>query len=308
MKGSKMFQLKDSTVHVENPSFSLKLTTEGKPFTTAELHRSFAKGQEYADWSENLSAVVARAIHDFLDDNDTYDVKYVGFNPSFSPSYVRDDGATRVLGVYEVNDDTGEETHLGNVLSTNASAMRDSAFYMLSEAAKAADTTADKLQLLLGELREQRHRLAVLGGDVDDLALEVTEALLRSDWDFVDDGDEYEFRRSFTPLTERISIVNAKLVDDEDGRHIAFDIAVDGTVVHSTLEWLDPDLDLVREGRHLDANSGYRDAVADGLGDWRRYEEVSTDAKCGVLGDIAEVVYDKLGAALAVLKAERNVA
>lgn len=113
--------------------------------------------------------------------------------------------------------------------------------------------------------------------------------------------------RRAAPLTDRISIVNAEFVDD-DGVHVAFDIAVDGKIVHSTLEWLDGDLNLVREGCHLETDSGYRDAVADGLGDWRRYEEVSTDAKCGVLGDIAEVVYDKLVDALAELKAEGNAA
>lgn len=95
------------------------------------------------------------------------------------------------------------------------------------------------------------------------------------------------------PLEDRITIVNAKFVNDK-GVQVAFDIAVDCKVVGSTLEWLDDDLNLVSSGSHLDANSDYRHAVADGLGDWRRYEEVSTDAECGVLGDIAEVVHDKL--------------
>lgn len=130
--------------------------------------------------------------------------------------------------------------------------------------------------------------------DIDALAALHGETL--EEW--LDDINAVEL----PPLTDRVSIVNANFVDD-DGVHVAFDIAVDGKIVHSTLEWLDGDLNLVREGCHLETDSGYRDAVADGLGDWQIYEDVSTDAKCGVLGDIAEVVHAKLIAAHADLKA-----
>ncbi|HEV7246215.1 MAG TPA: hypothetical protein VGN93_04415 [Shinella sp.] len=96
------------------------------------------------------------------------------------------------------------------------------------------------------------------------------------------------------PLWERISIVNATVVTDEN-LHVAFDIAVDGTAVHSALEWLDADLDLVTEDCNLDVNNEYRDAVAMALGDDRElYDEASDDARSGVLGDIAYMVTEKL--------------
>lgn len=104
-----------------------------------------------------------------------------------------------------------------------------------------------------------------------------------------------------TPLWGRISIVNAKFAAD-DGVHVAFDIAVDGRVVNSTLEWLDDDLDLVGDDQHLSANPGYRQAIANALGDKEHYDEVS-DGRYGVLGDIADVVAEKLGDAVEALQA-----
>ena len=97
------------------------------------------------------------------------------------------------------------------------------------------------------------------------------------------------------PLWSRIDIVNAAVILDENGPHVAFGIAVDGTVVDSTIEWLDADLRLVTEDCHLDVNNEYRDAVARALGDDReRYDEASDDARSGVLGDIAYMVWEKL--------------
>jgi hypothetical protein len=91
-------------------------------------------------------------------------------------------------------------------------------------------------------------------------------------------------------LKGRISVVNAKFVSD-DGVHIAFDIAVDGKVVLSALEW-------------LDVNGEYRHEIAAALGeaDHAIFEEASLDARSGVLGDIAEIVHDKLVAAHAEVK------
>lgn len=109
-------------------------------------------------------------------------------------------------------------------------------------------------------------------------------------------------------LAERISIVNAKFLN-EDGPHVAFDIAVDGKVVYSTLEWLDVSLDLVSSDDHLSANTEFRGVIADALGEDREhYEEVSLDARSGVLGDIAEVVQDKLADAVADLREELEAA
>jgi hypothetical protein len=96
------------------------------------------------------------------------------------------------------------------------------------------------------------------------------------------------------PLWKRIKIVNATFVSDENP-HIAFDIAVDDTVVAHTLEWLKADPELVTEDRHLDVNSEYRDAVATALGDDREhYDEASDDAHSGVFGDISDIVWEKL--------------
>jgi hypothetical protein len=104
-------------------------------------------------------------------------------------------------------------------------------------------------------------------------------------------------------LEDRISVLNAKFVRD-DGIHIAFDIAVDGKAIYSTLEWVDADLDPCKRDCHLDVNGEYRHEVRSALGeaDIAVYEEASLDARSGVLGDIAEIVHDKLVAAHAELK------
>lgn len=116
-------------------------------------------------------------------------------------------------------------------------------------------------------------------------------ALEKSVEDFID-GTKVEL---LVPLWERIEIVNAAVVIDENP-HVAFDITVDGNVVHDTLEWLDADLrGLVTEDGHLDVNSDYLDAVETALGDdGELYDQASDDARSGVLGDIAYIVQEKL--------------
>lgn len=107
------------------------------------------------------------------------------------------------------------------------------------------------------------------------------------------------------PLADRISIVNAEF-DFDEAIHILFDIAVDGEIVERTLEWLDDDLDLVRQDCHLDVNSCYRESVANALGaDKGRYDDISDDARSGVLGDIADVVHKRLVATHAALKSKQ---
>ncbi|QOD63840.1 hypothetical protein HGK82_00785 [Ochrobactrum sp. MT180101] len=67
-------------------------------------------------------------------------------------------------------------------------------------------------------------------------------------------------------ITNRISIVNAKFVEETDlPLHVAFDVAVDGEIVGSTLEWLDEDRDLVRNDSHLDVNPDVLKTVSDRL-------------------------------------------
>ncbi|QCL83359.1 hypothetical protein CFBP5875_01455 [Agrobacterium pusense] len=76
------------------------------------------------------------------------------------------------------------------------------------------------------------------------------------------DGMEIE-----ASISNRLSIVNAKFVEASDdlARHVAFDVAVDGEIVGSTLEWLDEDHDLVRDDCHLDINPDVLKTVADRL-------------------------------------------
>ncbi|AWM24076.1 hypothetical protein [Sinorhizobium fredii] len=67
-------------------------------------------------------------------------------------------------------------------------------------------------------------------------------------------------------LTNRISIVNARFAEETDmPLHVAFDVAVDGEIVGSTLEWLDHDRDLVRNDCHLDINPDVLKTVSDRL-------------------------------------------
>lgn len=63
-------------------------------------------------------------------------------------------------------------------------------------------------------------------------------------------GEDFDF----APL-ERILILNARFVEEVDmPRHVAFDVAVDRKIIGNSLEWLDDNLDLVREDCHLDIN------------------------------------------------------
>ncbi|OLP54849.1 hypothetical protein BJF92_13650 [Rhizobium rhizosphaerae] len=124
-------------------------------------------------------------------------------------------------------------------------------------------------------------------------------ALEKSVEEFVD-GTKVE---PLAPLFARIEIVNAAVVIDENP-HVAFDIAVDGNVVHSTLEWLDADRrGLVANDCHLDVSNDYLDAVEAALGDdGELYDQTSDDARSGVLGDIAHIVWEKLVAVVRELK------
>lgn len=107
------------------------------------------------------------------------------------------------------------------------------------------------------------------------------------------------------PLADRISIVNAAFVNDK-AIHILFDIAVDGEIVDRTLEWLDDDLDLLRQDCNLDVNCDYRDRVANALGaDRGHYDDISDDARSGVLGDIKDAVHNRLVATHAALKSKQ---
>lgn len=67
-------------------------------------------------------------------------------------------------------------------------------------------------------------------------------------------------------LTNRIKIVNARFAEEMDmPLHVAFDVAVDGEIVGSTLEWLDEDDDLVRIDNNLDVNTDILRAVSERL-------------------------------------------
>jgi hypothetical protein len=123
-------------------------------------------------------------------------------------------------------------------------------------------------------------------------SIEDAAAVLEKSVEEFIDGTQVEL---LAPLWERIEIVNAAVVLDENP-HVAFDIAVDGTVVYSTLEWLDADLRLVIEDCHLDVNSEYRGEIAARFSEAERdfYDEASDDARSGILGDIADMVWEKL--------------
>ncbi|KQZ50315.1 hypothetical protein ASD54_08655 [Rhizobium sp. Root149] len=102
-------------------------------------------------------------------------------------------------------------------------------------------------------------------------------------------------KNQIAALEDRISVVNAEFGFDP-AAHIAFDIAVDGQVVHTTLEWIDEDMDLSHQDTHLAANGEYRHSVASALSssDKEHYEQASQDAQRGMLGDISEIVHQKL--------------
>ena len=67
-------------------------------------------------------------------------------------------------------------------------------------------------------------------------------------------------------IANRICIVNARFAEEIDmQRHVAFDVAVDGEIIGSSLEWLDEDYDLVRNDRHLEINPDVLKIAADVL-------------------------------------------
>ncbi|MEW9616941.1 hypothetical protein AB3G45_24345 [Shinella sp. S4-D37] len=292
-----MFQLKDSTVHVENPSYSLKLVENGKFFNLFHVHTDFLKGQEFAAWSPALEKSVVDAVED-AEYGDTYEAKYVGFNPAYDRSI---DGS-RVFSVYNINNDSGEEQFIGKVRVDNITEKYQEAVEELKEVAQTA-THPDDFENVFEELLARTRHLAVLDANVDGIEVATSDALDGSGWELFWESGMYQFRRVLAPLAERISIVNAKFVAD-DGVHIAFDVALDGKVVCSTLEWLDGDLNLVREECHIDANPDHESAVARALGDDAdEYDERSEDCRRGLLGDIHDIVWRKLVDAHAALKA-----
>lgn len=92
-------------------------------------------------------------------------------------------------------------------------------------------------------------------------------------------------------IENRIAITDAKFVED-DSNHVAFAIAVDGVVVHRTLEWIDEDGDLVSNDSHLiNGDSALNEAVTDALND----DEIEVD-------EILEAVFGKLLDAVEELK------
>ncbi|MBB4227968.1 hypothetical protein [Rhizobium mongolense] len=67
-------------------------------------------------------------------------------------------------------------------------------------------------------------------------------------------------------LRDRISIVNARINAEIDlPSHVAFDVAVDGETIGSSLEWLDEDHGLVRKDCHLNVNPDVLETVSDRL-------------------------------------------
>jgi hypothetical protein len=92
-------------------------------------------------------------------------------------------------------------------------------------------------------------------------------------------------------VENRIEITDAKFVED-DSNHIAFAIAVDGVVVHRTLEWIDEDRDLVSKDSHLiNSDSDLKKAVTKALNE----DEIEVD-------EILEAVFGKLLEAVEELK------
>ncbi|MDX0534380.1 hypothetical protein GOC55_13055 [Sinorhizobium medicae] len=93
-------------------------------------------------------------------------------------------------------------------------------------------------------------------------SIEQAAGVLEKTVDEFMDGMEIE-----ASISNRLSIVNAKFVEASDDlpRHVAFDVAVDGEIVGSTLEWLDEDHDLVRDDCHLDINPDVLKTAADRL-------------------------------------------
>jgi hypothetical protein len=92
-------------------------------------------------------------------------------------------------------------------------------------------------------------------------------------------------------IETRIEITDAKFVED-DNNSVAFAIAVDGVVVHETLEWIDEDRDLVSNDSHLiDGDKRWKKAVSQALND----DEIGED-------EIFDTVFDKLRDAVEELK------
>ncbi|MET4687672.1 hypothetical protein [Sinorhizobium fredii] len=76
----------------------------------------------------------------------------------------------------------------------------------------------------------------------------------------------YQLKTETVELKNRISIVNARIDAEIDvPPHVAFDVAVDGETIGSTLEWLDEDRDLVRNDFHLDINRDVLKTVSNRL-------------------------------------------
>ncbi|MBY5755877.1 hypothetical protein [Rhizobium leguminosarum] len=76
----------------------------------------------------------------------------------------------------------------------------------------------------------------------------------------------YQLKSHTFELKNRISIVNARIDAEIDvPPHVAFDVAVDGKTIGSSLEWLDLDHDVVRNDCHLDINRDVLETVANRL-------------------------------------------
>lgn len=105
------------------------------------------------------------------------------------------------------------------------------------------------------------------------------------------------------PLSERVSIVRATFGTDigsNDPRpYVAFSVAVDGVVVHDTLEWLDEDRDLVSDDAHLDVGDKVWGSV---IARAAHIEGMDLD---DLEDEVYDVVHEKLREAVAELK-ERN--
>lgn len=95
-------------------TFTLNLVDDAtsKVWASAELHRKFTDPCS-ATFEASDKELVASLVRQAYDNDDTYDVKYVG------NANVRDGDTTSVFWLVQVNDETGEEDVLGKVTATN---------------------------------------------------------------------------------------------------------------------------------------------------------------------------------------------
>ncbi|MET4687671.1 hypothetical protein [Sinorhizobium fredii] len=171
-------------------TFTLNLldNVKSKVWASAELHRKFT-GLCSATFEASDKELVASLIRQAYDNDDTYDVKYVG------NANVRDGDTTSVFWLVQVNDETGEEDVLGKVTATNVTDEYREAFWALEKKAREDGVSQEDLVPLIGELSDKLSYLSILGSNMDSLEDEVSDAFHGTDLEYFCNGHDYGVRR-----------------------------------------------------------------------------------------------------------------